>query len=188
MPSCFNVILNSNQPLDPTCYSQAIKEPQWRSALEEEFNALLRNQTWVLTPPPSDANIVGCKWVFKTKHKPNGSIERFKARLVAKGFHQQSGLDFEETFSPVVKAPTICLILSLACSSYWPLHQLDVRNAFLHGQLTETVYMHQPPGFVDPFNPNHVCQLQKAIYGLKQAPRAWYFHFSAALQEHGFFF
>ena len=122
--------------------------------------------------------MVGCRWIFKTKLHANGSIERHKARLVAKGFSQIHGLDFEDTFSPVVRHATIWIILSIAVTSGWPLHQLDVKNAFLHGHLSEEVYMEQPPGYTDPQFPQHVCRLKRALYGLKQAPRAWFQRFS----------
>jgi hypothetical protein len=110
--------------------------------------------------------------VFKLKRKADGSIERYKARLVAKGFKQRFGYDYEETFSPVIKYATIRLVLSLAISQDWSLRQLDVQNAFLHGQLEETMFMKQPPGFEDPGQPNHLCKLKKALYGLKLALRA----------------
>ena len=124
-------------------------------------------------------NLIGCKWVFRIKRKADGSIDSYKARLVAKGFHQQQGIDFKETFSPVIKPTTIRLILSLAITFNWPLRQLDVQNAFLHGYLNEEVYMVQPSGFQDHHFPTHVCKLNKALYGLKQAPRAWYHRLSS---------
>ncbi|KAL5703600.1 hypothetical protein ACHQM5_022129 [Ranunculus cassubicifolius] len=176
----------SASTIEPTCYTQAARSPEWRNAMVEEFNALLKNQTWTLVPPSPNQHQVGCKWVFKLKERADGKLERHKARLVAKGFHQQHGLDYDETFSPVVKPTTIRTVLSLAVSSGWPLRQLDVKNAFLHGSLRETVYMTQPPGFVDPNRPHHVCKLHKAIYGLKQAPRAWFQRFSSFLIRCGF--
>jgi hypothetical protein len=131
---------------EPTCYSNAVKVPEWRQAMQTEFNALLQNQTWTLVPPQQATNLVGCKWVFKVKRKADGSIERHKARLVAKGFHQQLGLDYGETFSPVVKPTTIRTALSLAYSRGWDMCQIDIQNAFLHGYLDEEVYISQPPG------------------------------------------
>jgi hypothetical protein len=154
--------------------------------MEQEFNALLQNDTWRLVPPRPGLNVIDSKWVFKTKRRSDGSIERYKARLVAKGFKQRYGLDYEDTFSPVVKTATIRLLLSLAITKGWHLRQLDVQNAFLHGVLEEEVYMRQPPGFQDPAQPNHLCRLVKALYGLKQAPRAWHARLGAALRAHGF--
>lgn len=110
----------------------------------------------------------------------------YKARLVAKVFTQMFGVDFTETFSPVVKPATIQIVLCLAISRQWPIRQLDVSNAFLNGVLSETVYMSQPPGFIDPQHPNHVCKLQKALYGLKQAPHAWYNRLRDVLLQWGF--
>nr|GEW56737.1 ribonuclease H-like domain-containing protein [Tanacetum cinerariifolium] len=111
------------------------------------------------------------------------SLDFAPARLVANGSSQQQGIDVDETFSPVVKLATIHTVLSLVVSRKWPVHQLDVKNAFLNGNLSETVYMHQPPGFTDPQHPNHVCLLQRSLYGLKQAPHAWFQHFAALLQQ-----
>ena len=103
--------------IEPSCYSEAIKSPQWRAAMNAEFDALLSNGTWSLIVPPSTANVVGCRWVYKVKRKSDGCIERYKARLVAKGFHQQEGVDFCETFSPIIKHATIRLVLSIGASS-----------------------------------------------------------------------
>jgi hypothetical protein len=154
--------------------------------MEEEYGALIANQTWDLVPAPPHANIVSGKWLFRHKLNADGSLARYKARWVARGFTQQQGLDFDETFSPVVKPATIRTVLSLAVSSDWPIHQLDVKNAFLHGGLSETVYCQQPPGFIDPAHPNYVCKLNKALYGLKQAPRAWYSRLQAFITSIGF--
>ena len=171
---------------EPTCYTEASKSPEWRIAMNQEFTALLKNGTWTLVPPNPHSNVVGCKWVFRIKRKANGSIERYKARLVAKGFHQQHDIDYGDTFSPVIKPITIRTVLSLAVASNWDIRQLDVTNTFLHGVLSEDVYMTQPPGFVHSSYPTHVCHLRKALYGLKQAPRAWYSRLSNRLLHLGF--
>ncbi|CAN1131586.1 Retrovirus-related Pol polyprotein from transposon RE1 [Linum perenne] len=170
----------------PSTVCQALSRPAWRAAMSEELNALLRNHTWDLVLPPPTANVISNKWVFRVKEKADGSIERFKARLVARGFQQVEGVDYNDTFSPVLKPATLRLILSLAVTHSWPLHQIDISNAFLHGSITEELYMTQPQGFVDPDKPNHVCRLRKSLYGLKQAPRAWYACLATALEEFGF--
>jgi histone deacetylase 1/2 len=154
--------------------------------MSDEFAALQQTGTWTLVPRPPGVNIVGSKWIFKTKHRPDGSIDKHKARLVARGFTQQHGIDYGDTFSPVVKPATVRLVLSLAVSRGWNLRQVDVSNAFLHGFLAEDVYMQQPPGFEDVQYPSHVCKLQRSIYGLKQSPRAWYARLSQLLQQLGF--
>lgn len=172
--------------LEPSCISQDHKDPDWRTSSDDEVNALLRNGTWSLVPYHPSMNVIGCKWVFRIKRNPDGTIARRKSRLVAKGYNQQEGIDYSETFSPVVKPCTICIILTLALSSNWPIHQLDVQNAFLHGELQEEVYMKQPPGYVDSRFPTHVCKLHRSLYGLKQAPRAWYHRLSNFLLQIGF--
>lgn len=177
---------HTHSDIEPSTFGQAKKWSVWWDAMNVEISALHSNQTWVLVPLPPNANIVGCKWVYKIKRNPDGSVSRYKARLVAKGFNQTEGIDYTETFSPVVKPTTIRLVLSIAYSRGWDIRQVDVNNAFLHGDLSESVYMEQPPGFVDPSRPQHVCLLKKALYGLKQAPRAWFAKLSTALLSFGF--
>jgi transposase InsO family protein len=167
----------------PKSYREALSHPGWRKAMEEEMHALELNHTWDLIPKPAGTSIVGCRWVFTVKQNPDGTVDRLKARLVAKGFTQTYGLDYTETFSPVAKLNSILIIISLAANLDWPLHQLDVKNAFLHGDLTETIYMTQPPGFES--KGECVCHLKKSIYGLKQSPRAWFDKFSKAVVSHG---
>jgi hypothetical protein len=154
--------------------------------MQLEFDALQANRTWSLVPRPPGANVISGKWVFKNKLQPDGSLERRKARWVVRGFKQRPGIDFSQTFSPVVKPATIRTVLHLAAARNWPVHQLDVTNAFLHGELSERVYCLQPAGFVDDHHPDHVCLLSKSLYGLKQAPRAWFQRFGAHLQHAGF--
>ena len=120
---------------EPTTFTQAVKDSNWVLSMEKEFYALQRNNTWHLGPLPSNSNIIGCKWVYKFKYKPDGTVDRYKARLVAQGFTQTPGLDYFETFSPVIKASTICIILAVALSFNWSIHQLDVQNAFLYRDL-----------------------------------------------------
>ncbi|XP_039169531.1 uncharacterized mitochondrial protein AtMg00820-like [Eucalyptus grandis] len=132
----------------------ALSHPGWRKAMIDELEALKLNQTWELVPRSSDMNIVGCKWVFKAKLDAEGNLDKLKARLVAKGYHQEEGVDFAKTFSPVVKQATMRIVLSVAIVKGWFIHQLDVKNAFLHGSLNETVFMEQPLGFVSSTMPN----------------------------------
>lgn len=179
-----HVALSSNS--EPRSFKTAAKDPLWMAAMVDEINALHTNQTWTLVPRPSSTNVVGSKWVFRVKYHSDGTVERYKARLVAQGFTQIPGLDYSHTFSPVVKASTVRIVLSLAVLNNWHLHQLDVKNAFLNGNLDEQVFMEQPPGFVSSHYPNHVCKLSKALYGLKQAPRAWFQRLSTFLLTYGF--
>ena len=125
-----------------------------------------------MVPAPPNVNLVGCKCVYKLKLNSDGSILRYKARLVARGFHQQAGIDFHETFSPIIKPAIVRLVIAIAISYKWSLRQLDVSNTFLHGYLKKDVYMQQPPSYVDSLHPSYVCKLHKSLYGLKQAPRA----------------
>ena len=140
----------------------------------------------MLVPLPEGKRKFGCKWVFSIKNKADGSVERYKARLVAKGYTQTYGIDYQETFAPVAKLNTVRVLLSLAVNLDWPLHQFDVKNAFLHGDLEEEVYMDIPPGFKTSVKDGCVCHLQKALYGLKQSPRAWFGRFSLSMKKKGF--
>ncbi|XP_021766649.1 uncharacterized protein LOC110731122 [Chenopodium quinoa] len=164
----------------------ALHNHNWKNAMSDEFNALIDNKTWELVPKPSNVNIIRSMWIFRHKYKSDGSFEQYKARLVGNGNTQQQGVDCDETFSPVVKPTTIRTVLSLAVSKSWPIHQMDVKNAFLHSHLNETVYMHQPMGFRDRHFPDHVCLLKKSLYGLKQAPKAWYERFADFVATIGF--
>jgi hypothetical protein len=155
---------------EPNNLEEALGDATWKSAMDDKFSALQRNNTWHLVPPEKERNIINSKWVFKIKRKEDGTLDKYKARLVAKGYKQQYGIDYEDTFSPVVKAATIRLVLSIAVSNGWSLRQSDVQNVFLHGVLEEEVYVKQPPGYEEKNRPNYLFKLDKDIYGLKQAP------------------
>lgn len=144
------------------------------------------NNTWSLVPCPAGVNLVSGKWIFRHKFNADGSLARYKARWVVRGFTQQFGVDYGDTFSPVIKLATIRVVLSNATCSSWPIHQLDVKNAFLHGNLTETIYAQQPSGFIDPSKAHLVCRLNKSLYGLKQDPRTWFLRFTSYLRKLGF--
>lgn len=170
----------------PTTYQKALIDPNWKPSMVEEYDAQIKNKTWGLVPRPYGANVINSMWLYKHKCDADGTIRRHKSRLVANGKTQEEGVDFDETFSPVVKPATIRMVLNIALSRGWNLQQLDVKNAFLHGTISETIYMHQPPGFVDKTKPHHVCKLNKALYGLKQAPRAWNARFGQYITRLGF--
>jgi len=161
------------QEVEPICFEQAIGNPKWDNAMDKEMAALDVNSTWELVALPEDKKVIGCKWVYKVKHNADGSMSTYKARLVAKGYAQTYGIDYEETYSPIAKMTTIRVIIALATAKGWSLHQMDVNNVFLHGDLHEEMYMEQPPSYVNQTHPDLVCRLKKTLYGLKQAPRAW---------------
>lgn len=170
----------------PSSVRAALRDPNWRAAMQAEFDALLANRTWTLVPRPPGARIITGKWVFKTKLHADGSLDKYKARWVVRGFNQRPGVDFGETFSPVVKPATIRTVLTLISSKQWPAHQLDVSNAFLHGHLQERVLCQQPTGFEDAARPADVCLLSRSLYGLRQAPRAWFKRFADHATSLGF--
>ena len=170
----------------PSKVQDALKDPKWSKAMEAEMEALEKNHTWELVPLPYGKKTVGCRWIYTVKHHPDGSIERYKARLVAKGFTQKYGVDYEETFAPVAKINTIRVLLSLAANFDCPLQHFDVKNAFLHGDLNEEVYMDLPPGYGTADGTRVVCRLWKFLYGLKQSPRAWFGRFTTFMRKIGY--
>ncbi|RVW75577.1 Retrovirus-related Pol polyprotein from transposon RE2 [Vitis vinifera] len=169
----------------PKSTHEALSHPGWRQAMVDEMAALHSNGTWDLVVLPSGKSTVGCRWVYAVKVGPDGQVDRLKARLVAKGYTQVYGSDYGDTFSPVAKIASVRLLLSMAAMCSWPLYQLDIKNAFLHGDLAEEVYMEQPPGFVAQGESGLVCRLRRSLYGLKQSPRAWFSRFSSVVQEFG---
>ncbi|CAL1401965.1 unnamed protein product [Linum trigynum] len=167
----------------PTTFEEAVKYKCWRDAMNAELRALAANHTWDVVNCPPGKRPIGNKWVFTIKFNPDGSIERYKARLVAKGFTQIYGVDFLDTYSPVAKLNSVKTLLAIASAKDWALHQLDVSNAFLHGDLEEEVYMDLPPGISDS---GQVCRLRKSLYGLKQASRQWFAKLTSALLSFGY--
>ena len=158
---------------EPRSARTALKDNNWCTAMKSEMSSLYRNDTWELVPRPVNKNIVGSRWVFKVKPKPDGTVDRYKARLVAQGFSQVQGLDYSEVFSPVVRYAGFRSLLAFANVNDLEVHQMDVTTAFLHGELDHEIYMEQPEGFVDEANPTYVCKLKKSLYGLKQSARLW---------------
>ncbi|XP_022023783.1 uncharacterized mitochondrial protein AtMg00810-like [Helianthus annuus] len=162
----FNLHTTTIVPI-PKSPQVALSSPEWLTAMTNEFSSLIKNETWELVPRQPDMNIIRCMWLFKPKFRSDGSLERYNARLVCDGRSQQVGIDCGDTFSPVVKPATIRLILTLVLSRSWAINQLDVTNAFLHGNLEETVYIHQPMGFRDSRFPGHVLQTEEITIWLK---------------------
>jgi len=142
--------------------------------MDTEMTAIERNNTWKLVDPPEYVIPIGVKWVFKTKLNERGQVEKYKARLVAKGYAQTYGINYTEVFAIVAILDTVRVLLAVAVHNAWEVFQLDVKSAFLHGQIQENIYVHQPAGFIKEGRENQVYKLKKALYGLKQAPRAWY--------------
>lgn len=161
---------------------EALKILEWKEAIFEEMKALEKNTTWEPVYLPKGKIVVGCKWVFNVKYGSDGSLEMYKARLVAKGFTHTYGIDYSETFSPVAKLDTVQVLLSVAVNLDWPSYQLDVKNAFLDGDLEDEVCMESPPGFTEKFGAK-VCRLKKYLYGLKQSRRTWFERFTTFIRR-----
>lgn len=174
---------------EPLSYEEAVNVSEregWIQAMREEMHALKLNKTWELVDPPQGQKVIQCRWVFNMKHASDDSNPKFKARLVAKGFHQSYGVDYFDTYAPVARLSSIRLLLALAVNTGAHIHQMDVRNAFLNGELSETVYMRQPEGFIDQQYPSRVFKLRRTLYGLKQAAREWYKTITIFLNSIGF--
>ncbi|RVW14453.1 Retrovirus-related Pol polyprotein from transposon RE2 [Vitis vinifera] len=171
---------------EPKNFHEANSQPMWRKSMDDELKALEETNTWNIVHLPPRKHVVGCRWVYRFKFNPDGSIERPKSRVVAQGFSQHFGVDYKETFAHVAKMSTVKVLLSVAANHGWSLSQMDVKNAFLHGELEEEVYMKIPPGHPLCGDPSRVCKLNKSIYGLKQSPRAWHAKLSSTLEDLGF--
>ena len=176
------VVLND----EPWDFKEANKFREWRDACEEEIMSIIKNKTWSLVDLPAGTKPIGLKWVFKIKRKSDGTITKYKARLVAKGYVQKHGIDFDEVFAPVARIETVRFIIALAATNGWEVHHLDVKTAFLHGELKENVYVTQPEGFVTKGSEEKVYKLHKALYGLRQAPRAWNIKLNEILKKLSF--
>ncbi|RVW56241.1 Retrovirus-related Pol polyprotein from transposon RE1 [Vitis vinifera] len=185
-PAYRSFVAQHSAVTEPRSYSEAAAHPEWQKAMRSELQALQANDTWSLTPLSAGKTPIGCRWVYKIKHRSDGSIERYKARLVAKGFTQLEGVDYQDTFSPTAKIISVRCLLALAVARGWSIHQMDVNNAFLHGDLHEEIYMSPPLGLRRQGEENLVCRLHKSLYGLKQASRQWFAKFSEVIQSAGY--
>jgi hypothetical protein len=172
--------------IEPMSFDEANEHDEWRNAVEEEYESIMKNNTWELTELPKHKKSIGCKWIYKPKFKSDGSIDKYKARLVEKRYSQTKGIDYAETSAPVAKLNTIRMLIALATKYHWKLHQLDVKSSFLNGELKEEVYLTQPEWFAEKGQGHLVCKLKKTLYGLKQAPRSWYEKIDSFFLQRGF--
>lgn len=179
------LLANISAGIEPSSFKEAMQHEGWRQAMTTEIQALENNGTWEMCSLPPGKKALGCKWVYKIKFHAAGTVERLKARLVILGNHQVEGIDYTETFAPVAKMTTVRTLLAVAAAKKYDLHQMDVHNAFLHGDLDEEVYMKLPPGFTVR-QPGTVCKLRKSLYGLRQASRCWFAKLTASLIRYGF--
>lgn len=185
--TCINVLAEIDG--DPTTVKEALARPDralWQKAMDDELQSLKENQTWTLVDLPRDKKPIQCKWVFKIKRDSDGKISKYKARLVAKGFTQVRGVDYNETYSPVVRSSTLRLLFSLAVEYDWDIDQWDVTTAFLYGKLKEDIYMLQPVGAITKGQETKVCKLKRSLYGLKQASNAWFNELDREMLSLGF--
>eukprot|EP01018_Ginkgo_biloba_P000406 Gb_07443 [translate_table: standard] len=186
MSQVVNFALFSQIQVEPTVFEEATKKQVWIDAMNEEMEAIHRNNTWELVQLPKDKHVIGVKWIYKVKYHADGSVERHKAKLVAKGFAQTLGVDYSENFSPVARLDTINIVLAIAAQHKWTVSQMDVKSAFLNGYIDEEAYVEQPTSYKIQGKEQSVYKLKKALYGLKQAPRAWYARIDNYFLKNGF--
>jgi hypothetical protein len=171
---------------EPTTFEEVVQKGQWKEAMTEEHQSIMKNDVWEIVPRPKEKSVVTSKWVYKIKHAADGSVDKYKERFIARRFSQQEGKDYEETFSPVSRYTSIRAIISLITSMGWNLHQMDVKKYFLNGAIEEEVYIEKPQGFEVHSRDTHIYRLKKSLYGLKQAPKAWYARMDNYLMRLGF--
>ena len=174
---------------EPQSFKEAMSSPEaqyWKEAVNNEIESIMQNHTWELVDLPPGSKPLGYKWIFKRKIKADGSIDKYKARLVIKGYKQKEGQDYFDTYSPVTRITSIRMLIAMAALYNLEIHQMDVKTAFLNGDLNEEIYMEQPEGFVVPGQENKVCKLVKSLYGLKQAPKQWHEKFDKMMMSNGF--
>ena len=173
---------------EPTSIQEALQSDharEWKQAIDAEYKSLMEHGTWELIELPRGRRAINCEWIFHTKYDQHGNVERYKDWLVAKGFSQKSGVDYEETFSPVMRLTTLRVLLTWAACNRIITHQMDVTTAFLNGDLKE-IFMQQPDGYIQPGKEHLVCRLKKSLYRLKQAPRCWNVKFTNHMKATGF--
>ena len=174
---------------EPKTFKEAMSSPEsfhWKEAVNSEIESIMHNNTWELTNLPSGVKPLSCKWIFTKKRKVDGSIDKYKARLVVRGNNQREGLDYFDTYSPVTRITSIRMLIAFAALNGLEIHQMDVKTAFLNGDLEEEIYIQQPEGFVVAGQENKVCRLVKSLYGLKQAPKQWHKKFDDVMLSNGF--
>jgi hypothetical protein len=184
-----DLYLYNHDSFDTLSIQEALSGPEadsWREAMDSEYQSLMDNGTWHLVPRPADRKLVSCKWLLRKKFNADGSISRYKARLVARGFSQVPGMDYNETFSPVLRITSFRALLAIAAQFHLFVYQMDVRTTFLHDDLHEEIYMEQPPTYTSKDHPDYVCKLVKSLYGLKQSPRQWYERFTTCMSNLGY--